>query len=522
MANRFWVGGTGTWDAANTTNWSATSGGAGGESVPTAADVVIFDGSSGADTVTIGAAAVNCLTFNASAFTGTFAFGTNKIVIAGNAATVFTGGTGYSVTGTPKIEFSYAGSTGTRTITSALPTEANVFDFYITGGTDTIALGTASGNYGTQDYTGFSGTRSSAQSLIYRNLVISSGMTLPTGGTQFVFSATSGTQELTSAGKTFDFSVNQNSPGATLQLQDNLTMGSTRTFTLTAGTLDLNNQTLNTGLFSSTNSNVRSIAFGTGNITVTGNSATVFTTATATNLTYTGTPTVNSTYSGSTGTRTIFNGATSGGSAALALNLNISAGSDATSIGGHFNNITYTGYSGTAATGNTFIYGNFLGSNTQTYTAGANPITFSATSAKTITTHNITIDRPIAFNGVGGTFAFQDALTQGSTRVFTITNGTVQLKNGVTSTVGSLTTSSTNQKFLQSTLAGTQATLSQATGIVSTGYLTIKDINATGGATFNAYTVNSNVNAGNNLGWDFFAQLGKTIYTRRKEKRVLI
>jgi hypothetical protein len=92
----------------------------------------------------------------------------------------------------------------------------------------------------------------------------------------------------------------------------------------------------------------------------------------------------------------------------------------------------------------------------------------------------------------------------------------------VTSTVGSLTTSSTTQKFLQSTLAGTQATLSQVTGTVSVGYLTIKDINATGGATFNAYTVNSNVNAGNNLGWDFFAQLGKTIFTRRKEKRVLI
>ena len=98
----------------------------------------------------------------------------------------------------------------------------------------------------------------------------------------------------------------------------------------------------------------------------------------------------------------------------------------------------------------------------------------------------------------------------------------MQLKASVTSTVGALATSGTNQKFLQSTLAGTKATLSQVTGTISVGYLTIKDINATGGATFNAYTVNNNVNAGNNLGWDFFAQLGKTIYTRRKEKRVLI
>ena len=42
MANRYWVGGTGSWNA-TTTNWSATSGGAGGASVPTLADDVFFD-----------------------------------------------------------------------------------------------------------------------------------------------------------------------------------------------------------------------------------------------------------------------------------------------------------------------------------------------------------------------------------------------------------------------------------------------------------------------------------------------
>jgi len=91
----------------------------------------------------------------------------------------------------------------------------------------------------------------------------------------------------------------------------------------------------------------------------------------------------------------------------------------------------------------------------------------------------------------------------------------------VTSTVGAFTTSGTNQKFLQSTLAGSQATLSQASGAVDASYLTIRDINATGGATWNAFTTNNNVNAGNNLGWDFSSQLGKYIYTRRKNKRIL-
>jgi len=53
MANRYWVGGTGTWSSGSTTNWSATSGGASGASVPGASDAVIFDGSSGTGTVTL-------------------------------------------------------------------------------------------------------------------------------------------------------------------------------------------------------------------------------------------------------------------------------------------------------------------------------------------------------------------------------------------------------------------------------------------------------------------------------------
>jgi hypothetical protein len=48
LADRYWVGGTGTWSSSNTTNWSASSGGAGGASVPTAADNVFFDAGSDA------------------------------------------------------------------------------------------------------------------------------------------------------------------------------------------------------------------------------------------------------------------------------------------------------------------------------------------------------------------------------------------------------------------------------------------------------------------------------------------
>jgi hypothetical protein len=132
------------------------------------------------------------------------------------------------------------------------------------------------------------------------------------------------------------------------------------------------------------------------------------------------------------------------------------------------------------------------------------------------------MDFPITFNGVGGIWACQDALTLGSTRALTMTNGTLQLKSGTTSTVGSFVTTGTTQKFLQSTTPGTQATISDASGTNTVSYLTIQDIAATGGATWNAYSTDNNINAGNNTGWDFFAQLSRYIYTRRKNKVISI
>jgi len=47
MANRYWVGGTDTWNATAGSKWSTTSGGAGGSAVPTAADDVYIDANAG-------------------------------------------------------------------------------------------------------------------------------------------------------------------------------------------------------------------------------------------------------------------------------------------------------------------------------------------------------------------------------------------------------------------------------------------------------------------------------------------
>lgn len=74
MANRYWVGGSGIWNATNTANWSTTSGGSGGASVPTQTDMVFFNSSSGGGTVRIEVLerATDIQNFNAAGFTGTF------------------------------------------------------------------------------------------------------------------------------------------------------------------------------------------------------------------------------------------------------------------------------------------------------------------------------------------------------------------------------------------------------------------------------------------------------------------
>ena len=55
MADRYWVatGATEYWDTDPGTKWAATSGGAGGESVPTLADTVYFNGDTGTNTVIV-------------------------------------------------------------------------------------------------------------------------------------------------------------------------------------------------------------------------------------------------------------------------------------------------------------------------------------------------------------------------------------------------------------------------------------------------------------------------------------
>lgn len=462
MANRYWVGGTGTWDASSTTNWSATSGGASGASAPTINDSAFFDSLSGTGTCTTASGAVcTALTMNSStlgltlgadltmanAFTLTLgavnlvsynltcgytvasntnvrsiAFGTGRITLtAGNGLNVWGTGnaTNFSYTGSGDIYATYAGAgPGGRNLyhgTTAGATEANTPNFYVTAGTDTVSLFYVK----KLDFTGFAGTLDTAARFIYGDLTLSSGMTLSATANATTFQSTSGTPRvIASNGKTLDCPVTFNGAGGSWTLADALTVGSTRTLTLTNGTLNGSGQNVSLGSFA-LGSGTKTLTLGTGTWTVTGANWNANTNV------------AGLTVSASTGT--------------------ISMTSSSAKI-----------FSGGAKTWPTLNQGG----------SGALTVRQSNTFA------NIT-------NSV------QPA--------------TITLTSGTTQTVTNFTASGTSGNLitLNSSTPGSRATLLDNSGTVSVSYMSITDIAATGSADWQSYTSNGNVDAGNNIGWEF-------------------
>ena len=93
MADRYWILGTGSWSSTNTVNWSATSGGAGGASVPTAADNVFFDANSNVGTnnftVTMANSPRVCNDFTASGLDGTMTLAGSSIGLTVSGSLTF-------------------------------------------------------------------------------------------------------------------------------------------------------------------------------------------------------------------------------------------------------------------------------------------------------------------------------------------------------------------------------------------------------------------------------------------------
>jgi hypothetical protein len=175
MPDRYWVGGTAAWDGTAGSKWALTSGGAGGESVPTTADDVFFDASS-TGTVTISAGNTGAKSINCTGFTGTIT-GTAAITVAGSITLV--AGQTYTHTGTVTL-------TGTGTLTTA----GKTFSVLIIDGSNiTVTLGDAlnmaqrnivvtSGNFNTADFSVSCGRLVSSNSNVRSITLGSSTVTL--------------------------------------------------------------------------------------------------------------------------------------------------------------------------------------------------------------------------------------------------------------------------------------------------------------------------------------------------------
>ncbi len=325
-------------------------------------------------------------------------------------------------------------------------------------------------NLGSVDASGRTNAVALAQSggyAVYGNFVMGSGVTLSGAANNVSFLGTAA-QSITMNGVTFTRPLILNKPvSGTVSLSSAFT--STNTATLTSGTLDLQTYTLTATTFNSTGSTARTLAFGTGDIVLNG-TGTVWNTATTTNLTVTGTSAVNVSNNTATATTVTPGSPTEANS----ISFNFTTGTYAlTFSAGSVRNLNFTGFAGTMANAAKTIYGNLTLA--ADYTAGTNAWTFAATSGtKTITSNAFTIDWPLTFNGVGGTWQLQDALTMGSTRALTHTNGTLDM-NGLTLTVGSSYTTATGTKnltFNAGTLVCPAASATAFNNAVPTGFST--------------------------------------------------
>lgn len=214
-------------------------------------------------------------------------FGTGKILIPDSIYTFnpcwkTSNVTGFTVLGTPVVEVA---STLATSINQGSSSEANSISFNFTKGSYSLAL--SNGSYRNLNFTGFSGSVDNRTRTIYGDFVASSGMTLTAGTSVTTFAKTSGTQSITSNGKTFDFPITLDGSGGTLLLSDNLTMGSTRTFTHTNGTLDLNGKNFDVGSSYTTNAGTKNITFNGGTLICANSGSTAFNNAQPTGFTTT-------------------------------------------------------------------------------------------------------------------------------------------------------------------------------------------------------------------------------------------
>lgn len=291
MANRYWRGGSGTWNTTLTTNWSATSGGAGGASVPTSADDVFFD-QAGTYTVTC-TGTRNCKSLTVSAGTVTFAQGTSPLLnIYGSLSLI--SGTVWNTTGVTTFRATTSGNTITTngTLMSGGITFNGIGGEWTLGSalsfpsaTTTKVLFTAGALFSTANYNisncnnfinaGFSGTLDFGSSTItIGGSLNSTPLTLSSGGLT-TYTANTATFEVVYGFGIITIADN----GAVYNLNiKSLSAASAVTLRTQLGTISLNNLTLYSQTVSATGSCFLTVLANEDELTVSGTFSTSGTT----------------------------------------------------------------------------------------------------------------------------------------------------------------------------------------------------------------------------------------------------
>jgi hypothetical protein len=470
-ANRYWIATvTANWN--NTANWSATSGGAGGASIPAAADIANFD-NNGLGNCTIPAAVtITSLVVNAG-YTGTITQSTNPITISG--AVTFAGGT-------------FDGSSSTMTIGGALTLSGTTFMFPATlnlnGGSLTYTAGTLDPNTNSSTVV-FGAGQTITGSFAINNATFNNttpwGMTFTLGAGNVLTingnMAMTGTNPLTYSGGTID-------------LLGNLSLGNTGTggggstvltFDGTTNQAITGSPTLNENNLPSVNINKTSgtlsfpafVSVGgsawtytAGTVDVTTNNATV---AFVGNVTITGTQTLNNIQ---------FDNSTPWGAT-----YTLAAGTTLTANG----NTTFSGTATQTFSGGTIdLMGNLALANTATGGGGSTVLAFTGTTNQAITS-SLPLGESalpaVNINKASGTLTLPAVLTAaGST--WTYTTGTIDATTNNSTVVFAANTTISgshtlnNLQFNNATPWTVTYTLSAGTILTATGNMTISGASA--------------------------------------------
>lgn len=506
MANRYWVGGTASWDGTAGTKWALTSGGAGGQAVPTAADDVFFDGNSGASTVTIATGNTGAKSITCTGFTGTLT-GSGSITVSGSVTLV--AGMTYTHAGT--VTFN-----GTGTLTTAGKTFSNIT---VNGAGITLTLGDAlsisartltvtAGTFTTANFNVTAGILSSSGTSTRTITLGSSTLDLSSGGTPINFATST---NLTFNANTSQINLSGLSPlfSGGGQTFNNVSFTATSLVTASTsvdGANTFNNLTLtgpgvgnagHTSFTFSANQTItgtltcagatalrrcfiassilgaaRTLTVGTlsandcdfRDITLAGAASGASPTRAGdcggnTNITF---PAAKTVYR--VGTSTTWGGssswATSSGGAGADTNFPLAQDTaiinNDTTLTGTLSVGTYNYGAVDASTRTTGItlshgaavtrYGSYAFGSGVTV-SGTSAQTFSGRGTMDFTSAGKTITFPITVDAPGGTFRLLDALTMNSTIALSHTNGTINL-NGLTLTVGTSYTTTSGTKNL--------------------------------------------------------------------------